>query len=95
MTRSGISRDRISAWVTGVRNVQKALLYALLTPNAMLKEFQDGERMTELMAYQEELKLYPFGDVWNYFCEQNGVPVGLSYLEEIKKYEAEVLSGRK
>ncbi len=83
--------NRISAWVTGVRNVQKALLYALLTPNEKLKELQDTEQMTELMAMQEELKLYPFGDVWNYFCESNGVPAGLDYLEEIKKYEAEVL----
>ena len=86
--------NRISAWVTGVRNVQKALLYALLTPNAKLKELQDTEQMTELMVYQEELKLYPFGDVWNYFCEQNGVPVGLEYLTEIQTYEKEVLSKR-
>ena len=86
--------NRISAWVTGVRNVQKALLYALLTPNAKLKELQDAEQMTELMVYQEELKLYPFGDVWNYFCEQNGVPAGLSYLDEIKNYEKDVLSKR-
>ena len=88
------SINRISAWVTGVRNVQKALLYALLTPNTKLKELQDTEQMTELMVYQEELKLYPLGDVWNYFCEQNGVPGGLSYLDEIKKYEMEVLSKR-
>lgn len=86
--------NRISAWVTGVRNVQKALLFALLQPNAMLKELQDSGRMTELMAYQEELKLYPFGDVWDYFCEQNGVPVGLEYLTEIQTYEKEVLSKR-
>ncbi len=87
--------NRISAWVTGVRNVQKALLYALLSPNAKLKELQDTEQMTDLMVYQEELKLYPFGDVWNYFCEQNGVPVGTAYLGEIKTYEREVLSGRR
>lgn len=87
--------NRISAWVTGVRNVQKALLYALLSPNARLKELQDTEQMTDLMVYQEELKLYPFGDVWNYFCEQNGVPVGTAYLGEIKTYEREVLSGRR
>ncbi len=86
--------NRISAWVTGVRNVQKSLLYALLQPNEKLKELQDTENGTELMVYQEELKLYPFGDVWNYFCEKNGVPGGLEYLEAIQSYEKEVLSGR-
>lgn len=86
--------NRISAWVTGVRNVQKALLFALLQPNEILKKMQETGNMTELMAWQEELKLYPFGDVWNYFCEKNGVPVGLNYCEKIKKYEKEVLFER-
>lgn len=86
--------NRISAWVTGVRNVYKALLFALLQPNKTLHKLQETGNMTELMAWQEELKLYPFGDVWNYFCEKNGVPVGLEYCEKIKKYEKEVLSKR-
>lgn len=86
--------NRISAWVTGVRNVHKALLFALLQPNKTLHKLQETGNMTELMAWQEELKLYPFGDVWNYFCEKNGVPVGLEYCEKIKKYEKEVLSKR-
>ncbi len=87
--------NRISAWVTGVRNVQKALLYALLSPNRMFKELQDTEQMTKLMVYQEELKMYPFGDVWNYFCEQNEVPAGTEYFEKIREYEVEVLALRK
>lgn len=69
------SINRICAWVIGMRNMQKALLYALLTPDKQLKELQDQGEMTKLLMQQEELKTYPFGDVWNYFCEQNGVPV--------------------
>ncbi len=87
--------NRISAWVVGMRNMQKALLYALLTPNQMFKKWQDEGNFTKLMAYQEELKTYPFGDVWNYFCEKNGVPAGEKWFDEIEKYEKEVLADRK
>ena len=56
------SINRISAWVTGVRNVQKALLYALLEPSAKMKELQDNADFTSLMALGEEIKTLPFGD---------------------------------
>ena len=55
------SINRISAWVVGFRNFQKALLNALLTPNETLKQLQDEGRMTELMVKQEEIKTLPLG----------------------------------
>jgi L-rhamnose isomerase len=88
------SINRISAWVTGMRNMQKALLYALLLPNEKLKRLQDEGNFTELMVLQEELKTYPFGDVWDRFCEMNQVPVKENWFEEIRKYEEEVLKKR-
>ncbi len=88
------SINRISAWTVGMRNMQKALLYALLSPNAQLKVMQEEGRLTEVMMLQEEVKTYPFGDVWDYFCEKNGVPVKESWYTEVKKYEEEVLSKR-
>ncbi len=88
------SINRVAAWVTGMRNMQKALLYALLTPNEALKQLQLEGNYTELMVMQEELKTYPFGDVWEHFCEQNGVPAGESWLEEVRRYEKDVLSKR-
>jgi len=88
------SINRISAWVVGLRNMQKALLYALLTPNKELKALQDSGNLTKLMMQQEELKTYPMGDVWDYFCEMNGVPVGESWFEDVEKYEQEVLLKR-
>lgn len=87
------SINRICAWVIGVRNVQKALLFALLQPEK-LKELQEEGRMTELLMLQEELKMYPVGDVWNYFCEKNNVPGGEDWYAEAAKYEKEALSKR-
>jgi len=85
------SINRISAWVTGVRSVQKALLYALLEP-ATLKELQNNADFTALMVKQEELKTAPFGDVWEEFLRVSGTPA--DYLTEVKKYENEVMVKR-
>jgi len=86
------SINRVSAWVNGMRSMSKALLNALVTPNAMLKELQDTNQLTKLMSVSEDLKTFPFGDVWNYFCEECGIPA--DWFAEIEKYEAEVLSQR-
>ncbi len=86
------SINRISAWVTGVRSVQKALLYALLEPSKTMKALQDENNLTELMVLQEELKTMPLGDVWDEFLKKE--KVNADYLTEIKKYEKEVLSKR-
>ena len=88
------SINRIAAWVTGMRNMQKALLFALLTPHTELSRLQEERNFTKLMVLQEELKLYPAGDVWNYFCESNHVAQKEDWLAEVERYEAEVLSKR-
>lgn len=88
------SINRISAWVTGMRSLQKALLAALLMPHDTLRALQDAGNGTRHMALLEELKLYPLGDVWDEFCRRQGVPVGLAYLNEIEAYEAQVLAKR-
>lgn len=88
------SINRVAAWVIGLRNVQKAMLNALLTPHAKLTALQDSANTTKLLALQEEMKTYPFADVWNEYCARCDVPVGESWFEEVEKYEAEVLSKR-
>ena len=88
------SINRISAWVVGMRNMQKALLNALLLPNARMAELQNNRQFTELMMLSEEMKTYPLGDVRDYFCEQNGAPVKEAWFEEVKRYEADVLAKR-
>jgi L-rhamnose isomerase len=89
------SINRIAAWVVGMRNMQKALLYALLTPHRLLGQLQESGDFTKLMVLQEELKLYPFGDVWNYFCKINHVPEREDYLASIRDYESRVLLNRR
>ena len=86
------SINRISAWVTGVRNLQKSLLFALLQPNDKLKELQDASDFTQLMVMQEELKTAPFYDVWQEYLSRENKPS--EYYTEIKRYEQEVLSLR-
>ena len=88
------SINRVAAWVIGLRNVQKAMLNALLTPHATFKALQESANTTKLLALQEEMKTYPFADVWNEYCERCGVAVGENWFEEIEKYEVEVLSKR-
>ena len=85
------SINRISAWVTGVRNVEKALLFALLQPDC-LKELQDKGDLTALMVAQEELKTAPFGDIWTEYLRRQGIPA--DYLTEIKAYEKTTLEAR-
>ncbi len=86
--------NRISAWTVGFRSWQKALLNALCTPNEELKKLQDENRMTELMVWQEDIKTFPFGDVWEEYCRQCGVIADRSWFEAIRRYEEEVLSKR-
>ena len=87
------SINRISAWVIGMRNMQKALLNALLTPNATLKELQDKGEFSKLMALQEEVKTLPLGAVWLEYLEREKV-AGADWFIEIEKYEKEILSKR-
>lgn len=87
------SINRISAWVTGVRNVQKALLFAMLQPDAKMKELQDASNFTELMVLSEEAKTLPFGDIWAEYLNRQKVEP--DYLNIIKEYEEKVLVNRK
>ncbi|MBO5895753.1 MAG: L-rhamnose isomerase [Clostridia bacterium] len=86
------SINRISAWVTGLRNVQKALLNALLTPHDKMKELQKDGKFTDLMVMQEDIKTAPFGDIWAEYLAREGIKA--DYLAEIKEYEEKVLVKR-
>ena len=88
------SINRIAAWTIGIRNMEKSLLMALLTPNALLKKYQDEANFTRCFAVSEELKTMPFGDVWDEYCKRCAAPVGEAWLDEVEKYEASVLSKR-
>lgn len=88
------SINRISAWTVGLRNVEKALLMALLTPFEALKTLQDSDNWTELMVLNEELKTMPFGDVWAEYCKECGAPLDSEWFGTVKQYETQVLAKR-
>jgi len=88
------SVNRVAAWTVGARNMQKALLNALLLPNEKLADYQDKANYTKMLAMSEEFKTFPFGDVWDEYCEREGVPVGADWIRDVEIYEAEVLSKR-
>lgn len=87
------SINRISAWLTGLRSVKKALLYALLEPSAELKKLQESGDFTSLMVAFEEQKTMPFGDVWNEYLRRENTPE--EYISAVKEYEEKVLVNRK
>ena len=89
------SINRVAAWVTGFRNAQKALLFALLQPNEELKRLQDAGNLTKLLVLQEELKCLPFGEVWAEYCRREGAPEDGMWYNAVEDYERDVLSLRK
>ncbi len=89
------SINRIAAWVIGGRNVQRALLMALLEPLDHLRQLELDRDLTGRFVFLEELKGLPFGAVWDYFCLTQEVPVGAAYVDEIRGYEKRVLANRK
>ena len=78
----------------GLRNFQKALLYALTCPNEDLQATQDQGDFTALLVRQEEQKTLPFGEIWDEYCRSCGVPCDGQWLDTVRKYEHEVLSKR-
>lgn len=88
------SINRVAAWVIGTRNTIKALLRAMLEPVEALRQAELAGDYTTRLALSEEFKTYPFGAVWDYYCEQMGVPVREQWLAEVKAYEQEVLLKR-
>ena len=89
------SINRVAAWVIGTRNMQKALLSAMLEPHARLKKLQDEGNFTELLMLSEEVKTLPFGIVWEEYCRREGVPADESWYKEVMAYEAKILEERK
>lgn len=88
------SINRVAAWAIGTRNMQRALLIALLEPTDTLRQVELDGDFTARLAVQESLKSMPFGAIWNHFCESRGIPGDFRFLEPIRQYEKDVLSKR-
>ncbi len=88
------SINRVAAWTIGSRNTLRALLSALLEPQAMLRKCETEGDFSSRLALQEELKTFPVGAVWDYYCMKQNVPVGLDFMNVIKDYEKKELPKR-
>jgi L-rhamnose isomerase len=88
------SLNRVGAYVLGARAVQQAFLFALLEPVDILRSHEEAGRYFERLALGELMKTRPFGAVYDYYCHVNDVPAGAGYINEVQKYEAEVLAAR-
>jgi L-rhamnose isomerase len=89
------SINRVAAWVIGTRCMLKALLIAMLEPIDALRRMESAGDFTSRLAMLEELKTLPAGAVWDYYCQQQDVPVGARWIDGIKGYERQVLAKRK
>jgi L-rhamnose isomerase len=88
------SINRLAAYAIGTRSMIKALLMALLEPTEQLRQLEADGDYTSRLALLEEAKTMPFAAVWDCYCCKQNVPVGRAWLDEAKKYEADVLSQR-
>lgn len=82
--------SRTAAWVIGTRNMQKALLQALLKPWDRLRASEDRLDFTARFIMTEELKDLPYGAVWSEFCARNDAPTGAVLIAELASYQASV-----
>lgn len=82
--------SRTAAWVIGVRNMQKALLRALLLPMARLKEAEVLLDYTTRLILTEEARDLPAAAVWAAFCERADMPTGTALLADLTAYQARV-----
>ncbi len=89
------SINRVAAWAIGARCLLKALLLALLEPAERLRAMEAAGDNTGRLALLEEAKTLPAGAVWDYYCLSKGAPAGTEWLDEVRRYEREVLSKRK
>lgn len=88
------SINRVAAWVIGTRSMRKALLRALLEPRQLLSEVEARGDTTARLAIFEEHKSMPWSAIWDYYCETRGVPVGLGWLDRVRRYERDVMTRR-
>ena len=78
-----------------MRAAGKALITALLEPSELLFKAEEKEDFTLRLALLDEFKNLPVNAVWDYLCLKKGVPVGTDWIDDLKKYEQDVMLKRK
>ncbi|MEX3016413.1 L-rhamnose isomerase [Gymnodinialimonas hymeniacidonis] len=82
--------SRTAAWVIGTRNMQKALLRALLLPQARLKDAETALDHTTRLIMTEETKDLPFAEIWQEFCARHDTAAGSTLIDELGRYQTHV-----
>ncbi len=88
------SINRIAAWTIGVRATRKAVLAALLEPTQRLRALEADRDYAGRLSLMDEMRTAPVGAVWDRYCLQKGVPAGNRYMEDIARYERDVMAAR-
>ena len=86
------SINRLCAWVTGERSMQKALLNAMLQPYAEMKKLQDENNFSKIMFLSEKFKMMPVGDVWDEYLRRQGLSE--DWFGEVEAFEKDVIAKR-
>jgi len=89
------SINRAAALIIGTRAFLKAVLISMLEPVEQLKKEEIKTNYTARLAYMEEYKMFPYSAVWDMFCIHNDVPAGTEWLEEVFRYEKEIMLKRR
>ncbi|MEM0945951.1 MAG: L-rhamnose isomerase [Pseudomonadota bacterium] len=82
--------SRTAAWVIGTRNMQKALLRAMLLPHAMLTQAEVALDHTRRLILTEELRDLPFAEVWQEFCVRMDAASGQHLIAALDTYQNSV-----
>ena len=88
------SINRVAAWVIGTRNMVKALLFAMLEPTEQIRQAELNMDFTRRLVIFEELKSLPWTAVWDYYCMQYNMPIGMAWFDDVMQYEKDILSKR-
>lgn len=88
------SINRLAAYVIGARATRQAILSALLDPSAALQQQEREGRGARKLAMMEAQKTMPFGAVWDMLCLTEGVPPGGRWMDDVDRYEEQVLARR-
>lgn len=88
------SINRVGAWVIGARATLKSFLSAMLLPWEKLRAYEMYGDFFGRLAFREECKMLPKGDVWNHYCMEKDVPPLDLWMRDIARYESEVIGQR-
>jgi L-rhamnose isomerase len=82
--------NRTAAWIIGLRALGKTMLAAILEPSHLLKQAEENDDKTGRLAMMDEFRSLPSNAVWDYLCLTTGKGVGLTWLDDVRRYEKEV-----